>query len=106
MKNILYTVCFLCCLSAATAFSQSASVLNAYPQPMQMAEHTEHASMHAMGQETTLLDTSVYTCAKGEVPLSELGSIPYETPLGDVARALRKERAMNKSPKAAVVFEK
>jgi hypothetical protein len=106
MKNILCAVCFVCCLSATSALSQTAAVLSSNAQPMQMADHVEHASQHAMGQETSLLDTSVYTYAKGEVPLAELGSIPYETPLGDVARALRKERAMSKAPKAAVVFEK
>jgi hypothetical protein len=106
MKNVLCAICFVCCLSAASALSQTASVLTSLAQPMQMADHTEHASQHAMGQETSLLDTSAYTYAKGEVPLAELGSIPYEAPLGDVARALRKERAMNKTPKASVVFEK
>ncbi len=106
MKNILCAVCFLCCFSATAAFSQTAAVLNPIAQPMQMAEHSEHASQHAMAQETTLLDTSVYAYAKGEVPLSELGSIPQEIPLGDVARALRKERALKGAPKAVRVLEK
>jgi hypothetical protein len=106
MKTILCAVCFVCCLSVTSALSQTATVLSSLSAPMQMADHTQHASQHAMGQETSLLDTSVYTYAKGEVPLAELGSIPYETPLGDVARALKKERAMNKAPKAVVVFEK
>jgi hypothetical protein len=106
MKNILCALCFLCCFSATAAFSQSAAVLNALPQPVRIAEHTEHASQHAMAQETTLLDTSVYDYAQGEVPLSELGSIPREIPLGDVARALRKERAMKGAPKAVRIFEK
>jgi hypothetical protein len=106
MKTILSALRFLCFLCAATAFSQTATVLSANPQPMQMTEHAEHASQHAMGQETTLLDTSVYTYAKGEVPLFDLGSIEYETPLGDVARAFRKERALSTAPKAVRVFEK
>jgi hypothetical protein len=106
MKTLLCAVCFLGCLSTTAAFSQSAAVLSSNPQPMQMAEHSEHASQHAMAQETTLLDTSAYAYAKGEVPLSELGSIPREIPLGDVARALRKQRAMKGAPKAVRVFEK
>jgi hypothetical protein len=73
---------------------------------MEMQDHPQRASQHTMGQEMTLLETSTYTYAKGEVPLSELGSVEYETPLGDVARALRKERALHASAKPVKVFEK
>jgi hypothetical protein len=102
MKTIFCTLLFLLCASAA--FSQTATVLSSVPQPLEMADHAAHASQHAMGQETTLLETSVYSSAKGEVPLSELGSIKYETPLGDVARAYRKEHAA--IPKAVKVLDK
>ena len=36
--------------------------------------------------------------------MSELGSLPYETPLGDVARAYRKEHV--DAPKAVKILEK
>jgi hypothetical protein len=102
MKTIFCTLLFLVCVSAA--FSQTASVLSSAPQPLQMGGSAAHASQHAMGQETTLLETSVYSSAKGEIPLAELGSIEYETPLGDVARAYRKEHAT--TPKAVKVLDK
>ncbi|MFY9742343.1 MAG: hypothetical protein WA252_16360 [Candidatus Sulfotelmatobacter sp.] len=90
MKTAFCTVFFLC---ATAAFAQTAVVLSNNPQPMIMADHAQHATQHALATETSLLDTSVYSYAKGEVPLSDLGSIQYETPLGDVARAFRKEHA-------------
>jgi hypothetical protein len=102
MKTLLCTLFLLC---ATAAFSQSASVLSNTPQPITMNDHAQHAAVHAMAPENTLLDTAVYTYAKGEVPLSDLGSIEYETPLGDVARAFRKEHAAL-AAKATKVLEK
>ena len=102
MKTTIIVLCFLC---ATAAFAQNAPVLSGTAAPIQMAEHPWHASQHSMAPETSLLGTvSPYTYAKGEVPLSELGSLPYETPLGDVARAYRKEHG--DSPKATIVLEK
>ena len=104
MKTILCTLCLLC--ATAVFAQQSAPVLPNIPQPMVMMEHPQHAYQHAMGQETSLLDTSVYAYAQGEVPLSELGSLEHETPLGDVARAFRKERAAATPTKPVKVLEK
>jgi hypothetical protein len=99
------TIIVFCLLWATAAFAQSAPVLSNTPAPVVMAEHPGHASEHAMAQETSLLSgLSPYTYAKGEVPLSELGSLPYETPLGDVARAYRKEHA--DAAKATIVLDK
>lgn len=103
MKTILCTLFLLC---ATAGFSQNGQILSSYVQPMQMAEHDLHASQHDLAQETSLLSTSCYSYAKGEVPLSELGSIEYETPLGDVARAFRKERATKGVSKAVKTLEK
>ncbi len=100
MKTVLFSA-FSC---ASTAFAQSASVLSGAAVPIVMVEHPQHAAEHAMAQETSLLSTSSYSYAKGEVPLAELGSLPYETPLGDVARAYRKEHV--DAPKATKVLEK
>ena len=92
MKTTIVAVSFLCFLCATTAFGQSASVLTNNPQPIQMQDHPQHASEHAMAQESSLLSSnSPYSYAHGEVPLAELGSLEYQTPLGDVARAYRKE---------------
>ena len=98
------TIIVLCLLSASGAFAQSASVLSGAAVPIVMVEHPQHAAEHAMAQETSLLSTSSYSYAKGEVPLAELGSLPYEIPLGDVARAYRREHI--DAPKATKVLEK
>lgn len=103
MKTTIFAVCFLCLLGVTTAaFGQS--VLNSQAQPLQMTGHPEHASEHALGNETSLFGSSPYSYAKGEVPLWELASPIYHTPLGDVAREVRKEHAT--LPKATRVFEK
>jgi len=101
MKTTIIVLCLLC---ASTAFAQSAPILNGAAVPVLMTDHPQHASEHAMAKETSLLSTSSYSYAKGEVPLAELGSLPYEIPLGDVARAYRKEHV--DAPKATKVLEK
>lgn len=106
MKTTLFlTVFFLACATAACA--QSAPVLPNNPQPMVMTEHPVHAAQHAMGEESSLLGgaVSAYTYAQGERSLWEFGpSAKRETPLGDVARAYRKDHAVVR--KAEIVVEK
>ncbi len=103
MKTTIVALFMLCFLCVATAGAQTASVLPNTPAPMQMAEHVQHASQHSMRQEFNLLNTSSYDYAQGEIPLAELGTPIYQTPLGDIARAYRKEHAT--APKAVIVFE-
>jgi hypothetical protein len=71
---------------------------------MQISDHVQHATEHAMGQESSLLGSSAYTYAQGERPLWEFGTDKHETPLGDVARAFRKEHAT--TAKAVKVLDK
>ena len=98
----LFSLCLFC---ASSAPAQTAAVLNSQVQPMQMMGHEAHASRHAMGVENNLLgDSSYYSYAQGEIPLAEVGSLPYQPPLGDVARAYRKEHASE--PKAVKTLEK
>lgn len=103
MKNILLSLVIFC---GTAAFAQQGSTIPEYAQPWRISGNTEHASQHAMATESNLLGSSTYTWAKGEVPLSELGSIEYETPLGDVARAYKAQRAASKAPKAVKTLEK
>jgi hypothetical protein len=102
MKTTIFALCFLC---ATACFGQSASTTSSVPQPVQMADHPQHASQHALAQESSLLSTSSYTYAQGERPLWEFGTPKQETPLGDIARANRKERAATTAAKAAKVSE-
>jgi hypothetical protein len=103
MKTILCTLCFLC--ASAVAFSQVGGILSNESQPVRMEGHVQHASQHPMAEESSLLSSNSYTYAKGEVPLVELASPIYQTPLGDVARAYRKEHASPDVPKAVKVVE-
>jgi hypothetical protein len=98
MKTVIGTLFILC---ATSAFSQS--IISSEVRPLGFSEHREHASQHAMAQEVSLFENSSYSYAKGEVPLAELGSPIYRVPLGDLARAARKEHANDR--KAEKVLE-
>src|ERR1700683_1750963 len=101
MKRTIFAFCFLW---GTAAFGQTASVLYNNPQPIIMPDdRPQHASEHAMGTESSLLSSGTISYAKGEVPLAELASPMYHTPLGDIARAYRKEHAA--LPKATKVSE-
>lgn len=105
MKITLFVLFILC---TASAFGQiGAAVLSNQPQVIQSPSHPLHAEMHAMATEQPLVGggPGTYTYAQGERPLWEFGSpLPEPTPLGDVARAVRKEKLAVK--KAEIVLEK
>ncbi len=98
---IIIAFCFLC---ATAAFAQTASVLSNNPQPLIETEHPQRAVTHAMAPDDNLRGSSAYTIEHGERPLWEFPSDKHETPLGDVARAYRKDHAFDK--KAVIVMEK
>jgi hypothetical protein len=103
MKTLfaLFALLFLC---ATASFGQvGASALSNQAQMLQMTDNPRHADQHAMAQEQNLLEHSDYSSAHGERPLWEFGPISQPVPLGDTARAQRKEHAAMK--KARVVFE-
>ncbi|SRR5579872_958630 len=102
MKTIIVVVFSFLCASAA--FAQTASVLSNSPQPMTMAEHPQRAVTHAMAPDDNLRGSSAYSIEHGEQPLWEFPSDKHETPLGDIARAYRKDHAFDK--KAVIVVEK
>jgi len=102
MKISILTLA-LCCLSATAAFGQAGQVLSNVSSPVVIADHPQHASAHAMGDESNLLGSSAYSYAQGEQPLWEFGTDRHETPLGDVARAFRKGHVLDK--KATKVSE-
>ena len=102
MKTTIFALCFLC--ATAAAFGQTASVLSNTAQPLSMPEHIQQASQHAMAPESSLLGASAYSYAQGEQPVVDFGTLRRETPLGDIARAYRKQHSG--VPKAVKVFEK
>lgn len=95
-------------LLAGTAFGQAVSAISSQVQMYQIPDHPLHADEHAMAPEHSLLSSSnPYTYAQGERPLWEFGPAspsPSLTPLGDVARAFRKEKLALR--KAEIVLEK
>jgi len=103
MKPTLLLLTFLFC--AAAAFGQAGALSN-QPIVVEIPDHPQHADYAPMACEHPLVGGSAetYTFAKGERPLWEFGPVSEPTPLGDVARAYRKEKQMAK--KAAVVLEK
>jgi hypothetical protein len=102
MKTTIFALLFLC--ASVAAFGQTASVLSNNPQHIVMPDdRPQHAAEHSMATESSLLSSGTISWAKGEVPLAELASPMYHTPLGDIARAYRKEHAI--VPKAAKVTE-
>ncbi|MGA7220932.1 MAG: hypothetical protein WBX38_21635 [Candidatus Sulfotelmatobacter sp.] len=101
MKISIFAFCLLC---GTAAFAQNGNVLSNQVQIFTSPDdHAQHASEHAMGQESSLLSSSTISYARGEVPLAELASPIYHTPLGDIAREYRKEHAT--VPKAVKVME-
>ena len=104
MKNTLLVAMIVFVGSAC--FGQAASSISSQPQVIQMPSHPMHADQHAMASEHSLVGggPSTYSYAQGERPLWEFGSVSEPVPLGDVARAVRKERLTAK--KAEIVFEK
>ena len=102
MKTLLATA-FLTFYSLST-FGQSAAPV--FSNPVQIADHPQHASYNRMACESPLVGGSpdAYSYAKGERPLWEFGPVSQPVTLGDVARAYRKDKATAK--KAEVVLEK
>jgi len=102
MKTTLVVLFILC---AAAALGQTAAVLPSQVQIVQVPEHPLHAEYRAMANERPLVgEPNAYSYAQGERPLWEFGPVSVPTPLGDIARACRKEKQSAK--KAEIVFEK
>jgi hypothetical protein len=104
LETMKLTFVLLYLLCASAAFGQAVLAQPSYTQPLVMVDHPQHASQHELAQPQDLLEHSGYTYAKGELPLSDFGHPSEQEPLGDFARAYRKEHASVK--KAEFVFEK
>jgi len=103
MKITVFALFIL--VAATTAFGQNGSVISSEAHMTIIPDHPEHADLHALAAERPLVGGGNYTYAQGERPLWEFGSpLPAPAPLGDVARAFRREKLAVK--KAEIVFEK
>ena len=102
--KITLAVFFLLCASAA--FAQSAPVLSNEPQFTTFQDHPQRAEPHGLASEQFIVGGSsdAYSYAQGQEPLWQFGPVSQPVPLGDIARACRKEKESVK--KAGVVLEK
>jgi len=93
-------------LFAAAAFGQTAGVISSQVSVIRIPDHPLEAHEHAMATEHPLVGgaSGSYSYAQGERPLWEFGPFSVPVPLGDVARAYRKEKLTAK--KAEIIFEK
>lgn len=100
------TIAVLFVLFATAAFAQNGPVLSSQVSMISVPEHPLHAEQHPMALEQSLFGSNnAYNYAQGEVPLWEFGPVaPPPTPLGDIARAFRKEKLSLK--KAEFVLDK
>jgi hypothetical protein len=103
MKTLLIAFLFLC---SVAAFSQTAASLSNQVTPVVIVDHPQHASYNRMACESPLVGggPDTYSYAQGERPLWEFGPVSVPVPLGDVARAYRKDKQTAK--KAGIVLEK
>jgi len=104
MKTTIFVLFILC---TAGAFGQArGGVLSNQAEVLELPEHPQHATFHDMAIEQSLVGGTAanYTYAQGERPLWEFGPVSEPVPLGDVARAYRKEKLTAK--KAQIIFEK
>jgi|SRR5208283_4632080 len=103
MKTTLVVLLITC---SALAWGQNVGTLSSQAVVGEIPDHPQHAGLHDMAPEQSLVggSPSTYTYAQGERPLWEFGPVSEPVPLGDVARAYRKQKLTAK--KAEIVFEK
>ena len=93
MKTSLVLLVLLCATAAFAQIGGGSLPAPTMTQPFSMASHTNHAAPQQMAQEQSLIEgTGQVYIAHGELPLWEVApKDPPAVPLGDVARAYRKQ---------------
>jgi hypothetical protein len=98
MKTTILALCFLC---TTAAFGQT--YLNGDAHPTEFSSHVQHASQLGMAPSQNVMEQSVAFHGQGQRPLWEVQPAARTIPLGDIARALRKEHSTAK--KSTIVWE-
>lgn len=104
IKIVVFAICLLSTAAALGQNMAGVSALSNQSQMLQLPDHPQHASLHALAPEQTLLPSSSIVYARGEQPLWEFAPKEDIQPLGDIARIFRKEHAEAK--KAVMVWDK
>jgi len=104
MKTSLVLLLLLIATAALAQVGGASIATPTLSPPFAMASHTNHAAPQQMAQEQSLLEgTGQVYIAHGERPLWEVAPPePPTVPLGDVARAYRKQHQTAK--KAQFVY--
>jgi len=97
-KTTILALCFLC---ATAAFGQIS--LSSEAHPTEFSSHQEHASQPGMARSQNVMEQSTSFHGQGQRPLWEVQPAARTIPLGDIARAVRKEHAAAK--KSTIVWE-
>jgi hypothetical protein len=102
--KLAISVFFLVC--AASAFGQSAGYISSQATPVRFQENPQHATNHDMATEQSLIsyNSTPYHYEKGEQPVWQFGVLQPTQPLGDIARAVRKEK-LTSMKRAEFVWE-
>lgn len=100
--KITVLLVFLVAITTAAFGQYGGGYVSAQPQIYHAPDHPLHASQGSLRPETNLLGTMGTSSGHGELPLWEFGSPIAEPPLGDVARAYRKEHAT--AEKATIIW--
>jgi hypothetical protein len=101
---ILTIICLFASLGHAQSIAGGGGSIQAPTGPTySVPDHPMHADQGTSRPEVSLLGNNNITYAQGERPTWEFGPVgPPPTPLGDVARAYRKEHVT--AEKAAIVW--
>ena len=101
MKSLLLAVCVL---GASAAFGQAATPsVSSQAHSYTFESYPAHASRQSLAMDRGINGNEIMVYAQGERPLWEVATIVPEVPLGDSARALRREHASAK--KAEKVYQ-
>jgi len=98
MKTMIFAFCFLC---ATAAFGQT--YVNSDAHATEFSSHVERASQPGMARSQNVMEQSSSFHGQGQRPLWEVQPAARTIPLGDIARAVRKEHAAAK--KSTIVWE-
>jgi hypothetical protein len=95
---MIFALCLLC---ATAAFGQT--YVNSDAHATEFSSHVEHASQQGMARSQNVMEQSSTFHGQGQRPLWEVQPAARTIPLGDIARAVRKELAAAK--RSTIVWE-
>lgn len=96
MKVTLFLLLLFCASAALAQSTAAVSVLSNQPFVLEIPGHSQHASLQPMATPHYLVESSGSTSAQGVRPLWEFPVTSHTISLGEVARSLRKQHALDR----------